>query len=55
MGTQNVLEKTLANGRSVNLSSHLLRELIDVDTEDELKNWSGWRESNSRYQLGRLE
>ena len=53
--TQTVLKETLANAELMNLSFQLLRELIDVDTVEEWKKWSGWRESNSRYQLGRLE
>ena len=50
--THTALKETLANAELMNLSFQLLRELIDVDTVEE---WSGWRESNSRYQLGRLE
>ena len=53
--THTVLIETLANAELMNLSFQLLRELIDVDTVEEWKKWSGWRESNSRYQLGRLE
>ncbi len=53
--THTALKETLANAELMNLSFQLLRELIDVDTVEEWKKWSGWRESNSRYQLGRLE
>tara|TARA_B100001971_G_scaffold201157_1_gene213605 strand:- start:383 stop:1006 length:624 start_codon:yes stop_codon:yes gene_type:complete len=53
--TQNVLKETLAKAKSINLSPKILRKLTDVDTVEEWEKWSGWRESNSRYQLGRLE
>ena len=43
-GTDTVFAETLANAESVNLSSQLLRELIDVDLVDDWNKWSGQEE-----------
>ena len=50
--TDAALKTTLSKAEVQGLSVCQLRELSDVDT---VEDWSGWRESNSRYQLGRLE
>ncbi len=50
--TDTVLQTTLEKADATGISVKLLRELTDVD---DWKSWSGWRESNPRYQLGRLE
>ena len=39
-GTDTVLAETLANAESINLSSQLLRELIDVDSVNDWKDWA---------------
>ena len=46
--TDVVLKTTLAKAKVQGLSVCQLRELSDVDT---VEDWSGWRESNSRYDL----
>ena len=50
--TDAVLKTTLSKADAQGLSVCQLRELSDVDT---VEDWSEWRESNPRYQLGRLE
>lgn len=39
-GTDTVFAETLANAESINLSSQLLRELIDVDSVNDWKDWA---------------
>jgi rSAM/selenodomain-associated transferase 1 len=46
--TDAVLKTTLSKADAQGLSVCQLRELSDVDT---VEDWSGWRESNSRYDL----
>ena len=46
--TDAVLKTTMSKAELQGLSVCQLRELSDVDT---VEDWSGWRESNSRYDL----
>ena len=39
-GTGTVFAETRANAESINLSSQLLRELIDVDSVNDWNQWS---------------
>ena len=39
--TETVFEETLTRAEQENLPAHLLRELSDIDTEADWKEWSG--------------